>query len=84
MYDERVYMSCRQCSAVFRRDDAVRHPDLFGGFCSERCALTFLTVNNPPRHVDRQVQAGDNHTETAQILHFDDLNPWVTRGGQYE
>ena len=80
MYDERVYMSCCQCSTVFRRDDAVRHPDLFGGFCSDRCALMCLAVNNPPHTVDGQQQAGSGEASPIQP---DSLVVWHPLGDQY-
>lgn len=84
MYDERTYMSCCQCAVVFRRDDAVRHPDLYGGFCSEVCALRCFRQNNPPQDAVWQLQAGDNYADGQQVLQFDDLNPWITPGWQHE
>ncbi len=80
MYDVRIYMSCCQCATVFRRDDAVRHPDLFGGFCSDRCALTCLAVNNPPRTVEQQYQANSGERMPPQV---DDLISRQVFGDQY-
>lgn len=92
MYDDRLYLSCCRCFKIIRRDEAVRMPELHGGFCSEACALRCLQENNLFRYRDWQIQAGDHDTqipvplgaEEPELGHFDDLSQRTTRGSQHE
>ena len=80
MYDESRYLSCCQCFTVVHRDEAVRTPELYGGFCTEQCALLCIKINNRPRDLNLQFQAGDKEAGPPQ---HDTVVNWPTAGGQY-